>query len=62
MCCPMCETGELRTSIPAIGDQEPIMTCGRCGAHFDSACLGLYMDQAIDREVVVELNRLLKAA
>ena len=61
MCCPRC-TGELLTSIPAIGDQEPVMTCRSCGIHLTSDVFGLFMDGMVDREVVTELNRLLQAA
>ena len=60
MCCPCC-TGELQTSIPAIGDQEPIMTCRACGVHLTSDVFGLFMDETIGRELVQELHQLLKA-
>lgn len=56
MCCPIC-TGVLQVSVPAIGDQEPVMSCQGCKAVLTSDFLGLYMDQALDRELVRELKQ-----
>jgi len=42
MCCPICETGTLFVSIPALHDQEPVMTCAHCGQVLDARVTELY--------------------